>query len=71
MRVLDWLRVILTSRSYGEEVSRELDDFNPRIVHLYGEQHMNDIQVKKIYNNNNNNNNNKLFEEFYTIYDIL
>ena len=45
MCILDWLRVILTSRSYGEEVSRELDDFNPRIIHLYGEQHMNDIQV--------------------------
>ncbi len=39
-----WLKIVLTSRNNGEFV-KELGDLHPRIVHLYGENHFEDMKM--------------------------
>ena len=44
LRSPDWLRIVLTSRCHGGELSEEIDDLRPHVVHLYGEDHLCDIK---------------------------
>ena len=43
LRSQDWIRVVITSRCHGDQLSKEIDDLHPHVVHLYGDNHLQDI----------------------------